>query len=257
MTRNHSVKSAVDSASQVATSRIIAVGASPGGLEALKIFFQNIPADDKNSYVVIQHLSPDYKSMMGELLAKSTSLKIEQIKDNMEILPGRIYLIPPVNNLVILNGMLHLLDKPKDQKLNLPIDMFLQSLAEFKQEQAIAIILSGTGSDGSRGIRAIKENDGMVMVQDPAEAKFDGMPKSAIHTGLVDYIVSAQNMGAELQNFINAPVVLHFTEDNIEYDEHTLGKILHLVNDHTGLDFREYKHSTLARRVARRVSVCK
>lgn len=257
MTKNHSPISSETSVSTLTTSRIIAVGASAGGLEALKAFFQNIPENDNNSYVVIQHLSPDYKSMMGELLAKSTTLKIEQIKDNMEILPGRIYLIPPVNNLVIQNGMLHLLDKPKDQKLNLPIDMFLQSLAEFKKEQAIAIILSGTGSDGSRGIRAIKEHEGMVMVQDPEEAKFDGMPKSAIHTGLVDYIVGVEAMGAELKNFINAPVVLHFTEDDIEYDENTLAKILHLVNEKTGLDFREYKHSTLARRVARRVSVCK
>ncbi|MEP6263031.1 MAG: CheR family methyltransferase [Gillisia sp.] len=257
MTKNHSPVTSETSVSTLTTSRIIAVGASAGGLEALKAFFQNIPENDNNSYVVIQHLSPDYKSMMGELLAKSTTLKIEQIKDNMEILPGRIYLIPPVNNLVIQNGMLHLLDKPKDQKLNLPIDMFLQSLAEFKKEQAIAIILSGTGSDGSRGIRAIKEHEGMVMVQDPEEAKFDGMPKSAIHTGLVDYIVGVEEMGAELKNFINAPVVLHFTEDDIEYDENTLAKILHLVNEKTGLDFREYKHSTLARRVARRVSVCK
>ncbi|HSP83431.1 MAG TPA: chemotaxis protein CheB, partial [Gillisia sp.] len=118
MTKNHSPVSSETSVSTLTTSRIIAVGASAGGLEALKAFFQNIPENDNNSYVVIQHLSPDYKSMMGELLAKSTTLKIEQIKDNMEILPGRIYLIPPVNNLVIQNGMLHLLDKPKDQKLN-------------------------------------------------------------------------------------------------------------------------------------------
>jgi len=258
MTRNHTINSKDNIVSNVAVSRIIAVGASAGGLEALKAFFSNLGDDDINTYIVIQHLSPDYKSMMGELLAKSTSLIIEQIKDNMEILPGRIYLIPPVNNLVIENGMLHLLDKPKDQKLNLPIDLFLQSLAEYKKEEAIAVILSGTGSDGTRGIRAIKEYEGMVMVQDPVEAKFDGMPKSAIHTGLVDYIVSVNEMGAELQNFINAPAVLHYSEDDdIAYDEDNLKKILHLVNEETGLDFREYKHSTLARRVARRVSVCK
>ncbi|HSP40366.1 MAG TPA: CheR family methyltransferase, partial [Gillisia sp.] len=257
MTKNHITTTQKNIVPNVAASRIIAVGASAGGLEALKAFFSNLGDDDVNTYVVIQHLSPDNKSMMGELLAKSTSLIIEQIKDNMEILPGRIYLIPPVNNLVIENGMLHLLDKPKDQKLNLPIDMFLQSLAEYKKEEAIAVILSGTGSDGTRGIRGIKEQEGMVMVQDPQEAKFDGMPKSAIHTGLVDYVVSVTEMGAELQNFINAPAVLHFSEDDIEYDEDTLKKILILVNESTGLDFREYKHSTLVRRVARRVSVCK
>ena len=251
------ISSSTNTISQPKSSRIIAVGASAGGLEALKAFFQNIPKEDNNTYIVIQHLSPDYKSMMGELLAKSTHLKIEQISDNSDILPGRIYLIPPVNNLIIENGMLHLLDKPKDQKLNLPIDMFLKSFAEYEKEKAIAVILTGTGSDGTRGIRAIKENDGMVMVQDPNQAKFDGMPQSAIHTGLVDYILKVEDMGMELKNFIDAPVVLHFKEGNIEYDEQTLSKILHLVNEKTGLDFREYKHTTLARRVARRVSVCK
>lgn len=238
-------------------SRIIAVGASAGGLEALKAFFENIPEGDSNTYIILQHLSPDYKSMMGELLAKSAKLPIEQIKDNTNILPGRIYLVPTVSNLVISNGMLHLVDKPKNEKLNLPIDMFLESLARFKKEEAIAVILSGTGSDGSRGIRAIKEQDGMVMVQEPVQAKFDGMPKSAIHTGLVDYILPVEKMGLEMKNFINAPVVLHFTEDGIEYDANTLSKILKLVNEKTDLDFMEYKHSTLARRVARRVNVCK
>ncbi len=257
MTNHNTLKSSKQTKSDPKSSRIIAVGASAGGLEALKAFFQNISKEDNNSYIVIQHLSPDYKSMMGELLAKSTHLKIEQITDNSDILPGRIYLIPPVNNLVIENGMLHLLDKPKDQKLNLPIDMFLKSFAEYEKERAIAVILTGTGSDGTRGIRAIKEHDGMVMVQDPDQAKFDGMPQSAIHTGLVDYILKVEEMGMELKNFIDAPVVLHFKEDDIEYDEQTLSKILHLVNEKTGLDFREYKHSTLARRVARRVSVCK
>ncbi|MFD2432443.1 chemotaxis protein CheB [Mesonia maritima] len=206
------------------TSRIIAVGASAGGLEALKAFFDNIPESDRNSYIVIQHLSPDYKSMMGELLAKSTHLPIEQIKDKTEILPGRIYLIPPVSNLVIEDEMLHLIDKPKNQKLNLPIDLFLESLANFKKEKAIAIILSGTGSDGTRGIRAIKEQGGMVMVQDPEQAKFDGMPQSALHTGLVDYTLAVEEMGAELQEFINAPLVLQLDEKNIEYDEKTLTK---------------------------------
>src|SRR5690606_36487427 len=110
---------------------------------------------------------------------------------------------------------------------------------------------------GSRGIRAIKENDGMVMVQDPEQAKFDGMPQSAIQTGQSDYVLKVEEMGPELKNYLNAPVVLHFSEDNIEYDEKTLLKILHFINESTGVDFREYKHSTLARRVARRVKVTK
>ncbi|MCF4102734.1 ATP-binding protein [Gillisia sp. M10.2A] len=238
------------------SSRIIAVGASAGGLEALKSFFQNIPEDDNNTYVVIQHLSPDYRSMMGELLEKSTPLPIEKIVDEMEILPGRIYLIPPVNNLVIENGRLHLLEKPKNQKLNLPIDMFMESLAEYIGEKAIAIILSGTGSDGTRGIRAIKEHDGLVMVQEPEQAKFDGMPQSAINTGLVDYVIPVEEMGKELTKYINAPVILPLKEEDLEYNEKTLIKILDLVDDSTGHDFREYKFSTLVRRIARRINVC-
>ncbi|MEE2771775.1 MAG: chemotaxis protein CheB, partial [Bacteroidota bacterium] len=169
--------------------RIVAVGASAGGLEALKLFFKKIPENDKNAYVVIQHLSPDYKSMMGELLKKNTNLPIAQISDQMEVKGGQIYLIPPANNLVLEDNILILRDKPKNQTLNLPIDMFFESMAQQREERAIGIVLSGTGSDGTRGVRAIKEHNGMVMVQDPSEAKFDGMPKSAINTGLVDYIL--------------------------------------------------------------------
>ncbi|WP_373056185.1 chemotaxis protein CheB [Zunongwangia sp. H14] len=258
MTKNDNILSQVsNSENAVGDFRVIAVGASAGGLEALKAFFSNISEEDTNSYVVIQHLSPDYKSMMGEILSKSAKLPIEQIEDGKEMEPGKIYLIPPVNNLVLEESKFRLLNKPKDQKLNLPIDIFLESLAHFKAEKAIAIILSGTGSDGTRGIRAIKEKDGMVMVQDPEESKFDGMPKSAISTGLVDYVLPIEEMGQELQNFINAPSVVKYTEENIEYDEHSLSKILHLIDQETQLDFSEYKYSTLARRVARRVNVCK
>ena len=238
-------------------SRLIAVGASAGGLEALKTFFSNLPDNDQNSYIVIQHLSPDYKSMMGELLAKTAKLPIEQISDNSEVEPGKIYLIPPVNNLTIEEGVLHLSDKPKNQKLNLPIDLFLDSLADYKKDQAIAIILSGTGSDGTRGIKAIKEADGMVMVQDPDEAKFDGMPKSAINSGVVDYILPVEEMGNELNRFIQASETIQLNGELEDLNEQVLSKILSYINENTGLDFTEYKTSTLGRRVARRVNVCK
>jgi len=237
--------------------RIIAVGASAGGLEALKAFFKKIPASDKNAYVVIQHLSPDYKSMMGELLKKNTNLPIVQIKDQMEVKHGHVYLIPPANNLILEDEILRLTEKPKNQTLNLPIDMFFESMAKQRKERAIGIVLSGTGSDGTRGARAIKENDGMIMVQDPKEAKFDGMPKSAINTGLVDYILSVDEMGPELRNFISSPPIFHFKDGDVQYDEKELNKILNYIDEKAGLDFREYKYATLARRVARRVNICK
>lgn len=237
-------------------SRLIAVGASAGGLEALKSFFSNLPDNDINSYIVIQHLSPDYKSMMGELLAKTAKLPIEEITNNSKVEPGKIYLIPPVNNLTIENGILHLSQKPKNQQLNLPIDIFLDSLADYKKDQAIAIILSGTGSDGTRGAKAIKEKDGMVMVQDPNQAKFDGMPKSAINSGMIDYVLPVEEMGAELSKFIESSDT-YVIEGNLEdYNEEAFLKILNYVNEKTGLDFKEYKTSTLVRRIARRVYVC-
>ncbi|HKJ48424.1 MAG TPA: CheR family methyltransferase [Christiangramia sp.] len=237
--------------------RIIAVGASAGGLEALKAFFKKIPAGDSNAYVVIQHLSPDYKSMMGELLSRNTNLPIVQITDNMKIKSGHVYLIPPANNLKLDGDHLILTDKPNNQTLNLPIDIFFESMAKQRKEKSIGIVLSGTGSDGTRGVRAIKENDGMVMVQDPSEAKFDGMPKSAINTGLVDYILSVHEMGPELKEFISAPPVFHFKDGDVQYDEQELNKILSYIDKKAGLDFREYKYATLARRVARRVNICK
>lgn len=237
--------------------RLIAIGASAGGLEALKAFFDNVPDDSQNGYVIIQHLSPDYKSMMGELLRKSTNLTINEVINGTEVKAGHIYLIPPANNLILKDGVLWLKEKPKNQTLNLPIDMFFESLARERKEKAIGVILSGTGSDGTRGARAIKENDGMIMVQEPEEAQFDGMPQSAINTGLVDYVLSVEIMGPELQNFINAPEIFDFEEEEVEYDRTELMKILNYVDEKAGLDFREYKRSTLARRVARRVNVCK
>ena len=237
--------------------RIVAIGASAGGLEALKAFFENVPDDSQNAYIVIQHLSPDYKSMMGELLKRNTQLPIIEVSDEMEVKAGRIYLIPPVNNLILQDDRLLLKEKPKNQTLNLPIDMFFESLAKERKEKAIGVILSGTGSDGTRGARAIKESDGMIMVQEPEEAQFDGMPHSAINTGLVDYVIPVKDMGGELHNFISAPEVFHFEDGDVEYDRSELMKILNFVNKETGLDFREYKRSTLARRVARRVNVCK
>ena len=237
--------------------RIIAIGASAGGLEALKSFFDNISETDKNAYVVIQHLSPDYKSMMRELLRKNTNLPIVEITDSLKLQQGHIYLIPPVNNLVLEGGKLHLVDKPKDHSLNLPIDKFFESLAKYRKEKAIGVILSGTGSDGTRGVRAIKENDGMIMVQDPEEAKFDGMPQSAINTGLVDYVLPVEKMGQELKNFISAPSILDFNDGDVSLDENQLDRILRFVDEKTGLDFREYKRATLGRRISRRINVCK
>ena len=239
------------------TVRIVAIGASAGGLEALKEFFNNVPANCELSFVIIQHLSPDYKSLMAELLAKNTMLPIYEITNGMAVAPGCVYLIPPKKNMTILDGKLMLVNKPEGQDLNLPIDIFFRSLAQAYKEKAIAIILSGTGSDGTSGARTIKEVGGMVMVQDPEQAKFDGMPKSALNTGAVDYTLPVEQLPAELVYFIEHPKISGASENQIEKDEETVNHILHQIRTVTNLDFYNYKRPTLSRRIARRISVNK
>ncbi|MGB5820853.1 MAG: chemotaxis protein CheB [Saonia sp.] len=237
--------------------RIVAMGASAGGLEALKEFFDNVPADCQYTFVVVQHLSPDYKSLMAELLAKNTSMPIYEITHNMEIKKGCIYLIPPKKNMTILNGKLMLTNKPSGHDLNLPIDIFFRSLAQESKEKSICIILSGTGSDGTSGARAIKEAGGMVMVQDPLQAKFDGMPRSALNTGLVDYTLPVEQLPTELIHFVDNPKSNGATENQIEQDKETLNRIIHQIRNITQFDFRYYKRPTLVRRIARRISINK
>ena len=236
---------------------IVAIGASAGGLEALKDFFEHVPSNSQYSFVVIQHLSPDHKSLMSELLAKMTTIPIYVIEPDMEVKKGAIYLIPPKKNLKLLSGKLKLIDKPIGKLLNLPIDIFFRSLADEYNEKAICIILSGTGSDGTSGARAIKEAGGMVMVQDPFQAKFDGMPNSVINTGLVDYTMSASELPAELIHFIDHPKSNGSIEYKIEQDKETLNQIINRIKETTNLDFSYYKRPTLVRRIARRISVNK
>ena len=179
---------------------VVGIGASAGGLRALEEFFENMPTDSGATFVVIQHLSPDFKSLMKELLERRTRMAIYRMTEGMNLEPNCIYLIPPGKNLVLENRKLHLLEQEERNRhgLNFPIDIFLESLAKNYAEKAIGVILSGTGSDGTNGLRAINEAGGFVMVQDPNTAEFDGMPRTAISTGLVDQILSSQ----ELAQFI-------------------------------------------------------
>ena len=249
MTSNNKVKKAVHV--------IVGIGASAGGLQALNDFFDNVPTASLYSYIVVQHLSPDHKSLMAELLSKNTKIPIEVIEDGGEIKSNCIYLIPPTNNLVIEDGLFKLLPKPKDKTLNLPIDLFFESLANHAKEHCAGIILSGTGSDGSRGIRAIKEKGGVVMVQQPEQAKFDGMPRNAIKTGLADYIVPVERISDELSNYFEAQSSIGFDAELFQYDEELLKNILLVLKTQTALDFSLYKRPTLLRRIGRRVRVLK
>lgn len=236
---------------------VVGIGASAGGFEALEQFFSHMQSQSGMAFVVVQHLSPDHKSLMAELLSKHTRMNVHQVLEDMALAPNCIYLIPPKKNMTLRNGKLHLEDKAPKQTLNFPIDIFLHSLAEDKKESAISIILSGTGSDGTRGIRSVKEQGGIVMVQDLNSAKFDGMPSNAIATGLADYILPPDQMPEELLKYVKHPFIAKQREGDKKFikEENRLENIFTLLKNQTGVDFSNYKQNTVMRRIERRMSV--
>ncbi|MCA9977643.1 MAG: hypothetical protein KC413_17910, partial [Anaerolineales bacterium] len=235
---------------------IVGIGASAGGLEALEKFFTSVEPRTQLAFVVVQHLSPDYKSLMVELLSKHTTLPVYETTDGMIVEPNAVYLIPRKKTMTIFHGRLLLADRKPEEGLHLPIDIFLKSLAEDQGEKAIAIILSGTGSDGTRGIRAVKEAGGMVMAQDEQSARFDGMPRSAIATQLVDYVLSPEQMPQELMKFVQHPYLVGDARVKPPLtDDDNLNKIFALLRSFSGVDFSFYKQNTMGRRIERRMSI--
>ncbi len=234
---------------------VIGIGASAGGLEALQQFFSCMPGNSGLSFVVVQHLSPDYKSLMADILGKHTGMKVIQAENEMEIKPNTVYLIPPKNNMTLKGGKL-ILTEYIHGILNHPIDIFFTSLAEERKERSVAVVLSGTGTDGTKGIKVIKEHGGMVIVQNPSSAKFDGMPKSAISTGIVDWILSPKEIADEILNFSNYPTIVKSHEsENFFSDEETFSHIYGVLKKVSGIDFTNYKRTTVLRRIERRMVV--
>ncbi|MCP4576816.1 MAG: hypothetical protein GY846_11085, partial [Deltaproteobacteria bacterium] len=236
---------------------IVGIGASAGGLEALETFFTHMPPDKNIAFVIIQHLSPKHKSIMGALLSKCTQMDVLDLADGMKIEPNRIYLNPPDKNVVIINGTLQLMDPVRTGGINLPIDCFFRSMSEDLGEKAICIILSGTATDGTLGLRDVKGAGGMAMVQDPDSAKYDGMPRSAIATGLVDFILPVEKIPTELLKYISAPYIsvpekVKPADDPFANHIH---KIFILIRSATGHDLSHYKQTTLRRRIERRMAV--
>ncbi len=231
---------------------VVGIGASAGGLRALEQFFQNLPSDSGAAFVVIQHLSPDFKSLMKELLERHTNMVVCRVVEGMELQPNSIYLIPPGQNLTIEANLLRLEARKKDSnhkhELNFPIDLFFYSLAKNYEERAIGIILSGSGSDGTRGLRALNEAGGIALVQDPATAEFDGMPCSAIATGMVNQILPPQQLALLVYQCLVSPLKLDVaaSESNlITYSD--LKKITNLLLEVKNIDFSHYKISNLTR----------
>ena len=234
---------------------VVGVGASAGGLRALEEFFENMPADSDAAFVVIQHLSPDFKSLMKELLERYTKMEVYRVEDGMELKPNCIHLIPPGTNLVIQQRKLYF--QPQDRnrpKPNFPIDIFLQSLAEDVGDRAVGIILSGSGSDGSEGLRLLNEYGGIAMSQDPSSAEFDGMPTSAISTRLIDRVGSPQELAEALYNYLKSPTDIQKINGHptLLLDSFKLQQITNIINRYNNINFSHYKPSTLSRRIHRR-----
>ncbi|MDO7711485.1 MAG: chemotaxis protein CheR, partial [Pseudomonadota bacterium] len=236
---------------------IVGIGASAGGLEALETFFKSMPDNSGISFVVIVHLDPHHASILPELLQRSTSLDVITISDNTKIQPNTVYVIPPNHNVSILNGKLQLLNFPEPRTGNLPIDVFFSALAQDQGDNAVAIILSGTGSDGSQGLKEIKAVNGLVISQDELSARYDGMPRNAIATKMVDFVLSPDKMPEKLIQYsrqTNHPELI-----NIEGKKHhlhdTLQQIILLIHRNTGHDFSLYKKNTLFRRIERRMYI--
>ncbi|MEM6963926.1 MAG: chemotaxis protein CheB [Bacteroidota bacterium] len=237
---------------------IVGIGTSAGGLEALQEFFDNCPDNTGMAFVIVQHLSPNYKSLMPELLARNTSMKIDEAQDGEEVEPNRVYLIPSKKNITIQDGRLQLVKRPVSSQMNFPIDIFLYSLASDQKEKSIAVILSGTGSDGTRGGKAIKEAGGTVFVQSPDSAKFDGMPRSAILNDIADYILQPAEMPNELIDFVSHPQFSDvITAADLGRNVNAMDRILKIIKAHTGFDFFSYKKPTLLRRTAKRMNITK
>ncbi|MBY0491303.1 MAG: PAS domain-containing protein [Gemmatimonadaceae bacterium] len=234
---------------------ICAIGASAGGLEALQLFFDSTDANTGIAYVVVQHLSPDHKSLMVELLRRHTPLKVVRAEEGMRIMPNTVYLNPPKTNLTISEGELHLVEAPSGSGLHLPIDSFFASLAQAQGEFAVGVVLSGTGSDGTRGARELKAEGGLVLVQEPTEAQFDGMPRSVVATGLADQVLPVGEMPATILQFFQrrGGVRAMTAPEQSAGTAQQVTRVLGLLRDRLGTDFAGYKPNTIIRRIERRV----
>ncbi len=236
---------------------IVGIGASAGGLEAIELFLENVPENSGMAYIVVQHLDPTHKGMLPELLQRVSKMKVFQVKDRMVVRPNCVYVIPPNKTMSIRKGVLHLFQPIQARGQRLPIDFFLQSLADDRKELSVGLILSGMGSDGSLGLRAIKEKNGIVMVQDPESAKFDSMPRNAINSVPMDIVASPNELLRRLTEFLkHIPILVSDAAIEIK-DKSSLEKINLLLRTYTGNDFSLYKKNTMYRRIERRMNIHK
>ena len=244
---------------QQACFPIVGIGASAGGLAAFEAFFSGMPADTDPgmAFVLVQHLAPDHKSILTDLIRRYTRMEVFEVEDGMVVQPNCAYIIPPNRDMAFLNGSLQLLEPAAPRGQRLPIDFFFRSLAQDQRERAICVILSGTGSDGTLGIRAIKGEGGMAMAQNPASSEYDGMPRSAIATGLVDYELPPAEMPAQIISYVAHAFGRPLRPGTLPQPrtENMMKKIFIMLRAQTGHDFSQYKPTTIHRRIERRMAV--
>lgn len=239
---------------------VVGIGASAGGLEALQELLKNMPENTGMAFVVITHQHPDHTSLLPSLLGKSTGMNVAEIEDKTQLSPDHVYVAPPGSYVALMNTTLYLMEGPKGEMPPLPIDFFFRSLAEDQEDHAVCIVLSGTGTDGTVGLKAVKGHSGMAMVEDPDAAAYAGMPSSAIATGLADYIVSPAGIPGQLTAYGKAMAFYNArppeTEEEVTTNlDHYLQKIFMLIRSRTGHDFSSYKPTTMRRRIERRMNV--
>lgn len=235
---------------------IAGIGGSAGSIPAFRTFFRNVPPDSGMAYVVILHLSPEHESHLAEVLQSSASIPVTQVVDSVHVVPNHVYVIPPNRSLAMRDGTLVASAVTSFEERRAPIDIFFRTLADTHDSRAVCVILSGSGSDGSMGLRRVKEHNGLVLVQDPEEAAFDQMPRSSIATGLVDLVLPAAQMPSRIvayrdQIFATPPAF----DDQAEDDERSMTEIFTLLRARTGHDFTNYKRATVMRRVRRRLAI--
>jgi two-component system, chemotaxis family, CheB/CheR fusion protein len=233
---------------------VIGIGASAGGLQALDSLFDNVPRDSV-AYVIVQHLSPEHKGLLRDLLSRHTALQFREAEHNLPIEINNVYVLPAGKQLTIKNNRLQMVDRTPENVSYRTIDTFFKSLAEDKGKKAIGIILSGTGSDGTDGIKEIKKAKGLVLVQDPETAKFDGMPRNAINSGYADYILPPEMMPDEIFNYVKVNPLTEVVSESVNENEPSFQSILDLVRERSGVDFTNYKRPTIIRRITRRMAV--
>jgi two-component system CheB/CheR fusion protein len=236
---------------------VVGLGASAGGLEALESFFDAMPDNPGMAFVVIIHLSPDHKSSMAELLQEHTSMPVTQVSKNTQMEANQIYIIPPGQQLTVEDQNLIVSEADKKDKKLATIDLFFRSLGTARNIYSACIILSGTGSDGSLGLKNIKEYSGIIITQDPSEASYDGMPRSALQTGLVDFVLPAKEIPSKLIEYRESleQIKISDVKELPESDAKVLQEIFHEVNDKMDVDFSQYKRSSILRRLERRMRI--